>query len=65
MVALAPTVRTFLATEAGSAVVLLAATAAALAWASSPARDAYTALWHTPAGLSSATSASSSTCSTG
>jgi len=50
-VTLAPTVRTFLATEAGSAVVLLAATAAALVWANSPARDAYTALWHTPAGL--------------
>ncbi|UCN15862.1 Na+/H+ antiporter NhaA [Cellulomonas iranensis] len=48
---LAPAMRTFLATEAGSAVVLLAATVAALVWANSPWRDAYTALWHTSAGV--------------
>ncbi|UZN01974.1 Na+/H+ antiporter NhaA [Cellulomonas sp. S1-8] len=48
---LAPAVRTFLATEAGSAVVLLVATLTALVWANSPWRDAYTALWHTPAGM--------------
>jgi len=48
---LVPAVRTFLATEAGSAVVLLGATLVALVWANSPWRDAYTALWHTPAGM--------------
>ena len=47
----APALRSFLATEAGSAVVLLVATVAALVWANSPWRDAYTAVWHTPAGL--------------
>ncbi len=47
----APALRTFLATEAGSAVVLLAATVAALVWANSPWRETYTALWHTPAGV--------------
>jgi len=47
----APALRTFLATEAGSAVVLLVATLAALVWANSPWRDAYTALWHAPAGV--------------
>lgn len=48
---LAPSLRSFLATESGSAVVLLAATVAALVWANSPWRDAYAALWHTPAGV--------------
>ncbi|QCB95217.1 Na+/H+ antiporter NhaA [Cellulomonas shaoxiangyii] len=48
---LAPGVRAFLATESGSAMVLLAATVLALAWANSPWREAYTALWHTPAGV--------------
>lgn len=52
MATLAPPVRAFLATEAGSAVVLLAATVLALVWANSPWRDAYTALWHTSAGVS-------------
>ncbi|GIG39567.1 Na(+)/H(+) antiporter NhaA [Cellulomonas phragmiteti] len=46
-----PALRAFLATEAGSAVVLLVATVAALVWANSPWREAYTALWHTPAGV--------------
>ncbi|ADG75304.1 Na+/H+ antiporter NhaA [Cellulomonas flavigena DSM 20109] len=31
--------------------MLLGATVVALAWANSPWRDAYTALWHTPAGV--------------
>lgn len=39
--------RDFLATEAGSALVLLAATVLALAWANSPWRDSYHALWAT------------------
>lgn len=37
--------REFLQTEAGSAVVLLVATVIALAWANSPWRDSYHALW--------------------
>nr|WP_230685094.1 Na+/H+ antiporter NhaA [Cellulomonas sp. JZ18] len=48
---LAPSVRAFLSTEAGSAVALLAATVLALVWANSPWRDGYTAFWHTPAGV--------------
>ncbi|WP_251140875.1 Na+/H+ antiporter NhaA [Cellulomonas dongxiuzhuiae] len=47
----APALRRFLATEAGSAAVLLVATVAALVWANSPWRDTYTALWHAPAGV--------------
>jgi Na+/H+ antiporter NhaA len=39
--------RSFLATEAGSAVVLLAATVVALVWANSPWGDAYDGLWAT------------------
>ena len=39
--------RDFLATEAGSALVLLGATVLALAWANSPWRDSYHALWAT------------------
>ncbi|MGH2380547.1 MAG: Na+/H+ antiporter NhaA [Candidatus Limnocylindria bacterium] len=39
--------RSFLHTEAGSAVVLLAATIAALVWANSPWGDAYDGLWAT------------------
>jgi Na+/H+ antiporter NhaA len=39
--------RDFLHTEAGSALVLLGATILALAWANSPWRDAYHALWDT------------------
>lgn len=46
-----PSVRAFLATEAGSAMVLLAATVVALVWANSPWSDAYTALWETSAGF--------------
>jgi Na+/H+ antiporter NhaA len=40
-------VRDFLRTEAGSATLLLAATVLALAWANSPWRDSYAALWAT------------------
>ncbi|WP_205696262.1 Na+/H+ antiporter NhaA [Conexibacter sp. SYSU D00693] len=40
-------VQRFLATEAGSAGVLLAATVLALVWANSPASDSYVDLWHT------------------
>ncbi len=45
-----PSVRDFLATEAGSAVVLLAATVVALVWANSPWSDAYATFWSTDAG---------------
>jgi Na+/H+ antiporter NhaA len=44
---LAQPVRSFLATEAGSAGLLLAATVLALLWANSPWSDAYVSLWHT------------------
>jgi NhaA family Na+:H+ antiporter len=44
-------VRSFLATEAGSAIFLLAATVIALVWANSPLAPWYDALWHTSAGL--------------
>jgi Na+/H+ antiporter NhaA len=44
---LAEPVRSFLATEAGSAGLLLAATVLALLWANSPWSDAYVSLWHT------------------
>jgi Na+/H+ antiporter NhaA len=44
--------RSFLQTEAGGAVVLLVATVVALAWANSPWRDGYHALWSTDVGLS-------------
>ncbi|WP_448061696.1 Na+/H+ antiporter NhaA [Cellulomonas hominis] len=47
----APGVRDFLATEAGSAVFLLAATVIALVWANSPWSDAYEQLWSTTAGV--------------
>jgi Na+/H+ antiporter NhaA len=43
--------RGFLRTEAGGAVVLLAATIVALAWANSPWRDGYHALWATEIAL--------------
>jgi len=43
--------RSFLHTEAGSAVVLLAATIAALIWANSPWGDAYDGLWATEISL--------------
>jgi len=46
-----PSVRDFLATEAGSAVFLLAATVVALVWANSPLADGYEALWSTRAGF--------------
>jgi NhaA family Na+:H+ antiporter len=46
-----PSVRDFLATEAGSAVFLLGATVVALLWANSPWSDAYDALWSTGAGM--------------
>ena len=44
--------RTFLATEAGGAVVLLVATIAALVWANSPWGDVYDAFWATELTLS-------------
>jgi Na+/H+ antiporter NhaA len=40
-------VRDFLSTETGGAVVLLAATLAALIWANSPWSDSYDSVWHT------------------
>lgn len=43
--------RSFLATEAGGASLLLAATVVALVWANSPWSDAYEALWATEAGV--------------
>jgi len=46
-----PAVRDFLATEAGSAVVLLTATVVALVWANSPWNGAYDDLWATTAGV--------------
>ncbi|MFE9922381.1 Na+/H+ antiporter NhaA [Streptomyces sp. NPDC005774] len=45
-------VRTFMATEAGSAGLLLVAVAVALVWANSPWSEAYTSLWHTDMSLS-------------
>ena len=44
---LAAPLRAFLATESGSARLLLAASVVALAWANSPWSDAYEALWET------------------
>jgi Na+/H+ antiporter NhaA len=44
--------RHFLATEAGGAALLLAATVAALAWANSPWSASYVTFWHTEAALS-------------
>lgn len=44
---LASPVRDFMATETGSAIVLLAATLLALAWANSPWWDSYESLWTT------------------
>ena len=43
--------RHFLATESGSALVLVAATAVALLWANSPWSTSYTAVWETVASL--------------
>jgi Na+/H+ antiporter NhaA len=40
-------VRDFLSTETGSAIVLLGATIAALAWSNSPWSDSYTSVWTT------------------
>ncbi len=48
---LTPNVRDFLRTEAGSALVLLAATVVALVWVNSPWSASYDELWHTTAGL--------------
>ena len=45
------TIRNFLKTEAGGALVLLAATIVALVWANSAWRDSYAALWATEIGL--------------
>ncbi|WP_081237809.1 Na+/H+ antiporter NhaA [Streptomyces viridosporus] len=52
MAQLSVPVRSFLATEAGSAGLLLAAVVVALVWANSPWSDAYTALWATEASIS-------------
>src|SRR5690606_28622780 len=46
----APSLRSFLATEAGGAVLLLAATVVALVWANSAWSGAYEDLWSTTAG---------------
>jgi NhaA family Na+:H+ antiporter len=46
-----PAVRQFIATEAGSAMLLLAATVLALVWANSPWSDSYAGLWSTTAGI--------------
>jgi NhaA family Na+:H+ antiporter len=46
-----PSVRDFLATEAGSAIFLLAATVLALVWANSPLAGSYDTLWSTSAGF--------------
>jgi len=48
--ALAPVER-FLAIEASSGILLLAAAAIALIWANSPWRESYGALWHLPFGM--------------
>lgn len=45
------TLRSFLATEAGGAIVLLAATLTALVWANSPWSSSYAALWATEISL--------------
>jgi Na+/H+ antiporter NhaA len=44
---LAGPLRSFIATEAGGAGLLLAATVVALVWANSPLSDSYESLWHT------------------
>src|SRR2546425_1198978 len=44
---LAAPIRDFLSTETGSAVVLLCAAVAALAWANSPWSDSYQSVWTT------------------
>src|SRR3954469_17551383 len=44
---LAAPVRDFLSSETGSAIVLLAATVAALLWANSPWPDSYESVWRT------------------
>ncbi|WP_327090572.1 Na+/H+ antiporter NhaA [Nonomuraea sp. NBC_01738] len=44
--------RAFFRTEAGSTVVLLAATVLAMLWANSPWGDTYESFWHTSMGLS-------------
>jgi Na+/H+ antiporter NhaA len=49
---LAAPVRDFLSTETGSAVVLLGATLAALAWANSPWPDSYESVWGTKLSIS-------------
>nr|WP_228386487.1 Na+/H+ antiporter NhaA [Ornithinicoccus halotolerans] len=49
---LAAPARRFLSTEAGGAVMLLAATVVALLWANSPWSSTYQALWHAEAALS-------------
>ena len=45
------TIRRFLGTESGGAIVLLAAALTALAWVNSPWADSYHALWETPVSI--------------
>ncbi|MCF4122438.1 Na+/H+ antiporter NhaA [Antribacter sp. KLBMP9083] len=47
----APSVRAFLATEAGGAMLLLGASLVAIVWANTPWAGSYEALWETEAGL--------------
>jgi len=49
--ALASPIQRFLAIEASSGLLLMAATAVALIWANSPWSHSYEALWHVPIGL--------------
>lgn len=46
-----PSLRTFLATEAGGAALLLGAAVIALIWANSPWSESYTTFWETTAGF--------------
>jgi Na+/H+ antiporter NhaA len=44
---IAAPIRNYLSTESGSAMVLLAATVAAMLWANSPWGDSYESVWET------------------
>ena len=59
-------VREFIATQNASAIVLLAATLAALVWANSPWSSSYETLWHTELAIRLGDArARRSTCATG
>ena len=58
-------VERFLAIEAASGILLLAAAALALAWANSPWQGSYQSLWHTPVGLRLGPWRSSAICTSG